>query len=245
MLPPRTATIVRARTLAPAVRELTFEAGAPLAFVPGQWVNLIVREANAAPGAEPLKRSYSIASPRRADATFDLAITRVEGGPMSERLHAARVGDRFEMSHAQGFFTLTPPRRNVLLVATGTGVAPFRSMLHDLETRAAAQEEGARVVLLLGARTAEELLYREEWDALAATWPGFEFVPTLSRGDGGWTGRRGYVQAHLAELVAALGGGDAVDAYACGLQKMVGEVRKVLREALAVPRERIHHERYD
>lgn len=244
MQAPRTATVVRTRMLAPAVRELTFEAAPPLTFVPGQWVNLFVRDA-AGTGGEPLKRSYSIASPRRADGTFDLAVTRVENGPMSARLHAASPGDAFELSHAQGFFTLAPLRRNVLLVATGTGVAPFRSMLHDLETRAAAQEEGARFVLLLGARTEHDLLYRDEWAALAAAWPAFEFAPTLSRADDAWAGRRGYVQTHLAELVAKLGGGDAIDAYACGLQKMVGEVRKALREALGVPRDRIHHERYD
>jgi ferredoxin-NADP reductase len=236
------ATVVRTRMLAPAVRELTFDAGSSLSFVPGQWVNLFVRDVAV---GEPLKRSYSIASPRRADATFDLAVTRVEGGPMSARLHAAALGERFEISHAQGFFTLAPPRRNVLLVATGTGVAPFRSMLQDLETRAEAQEEGARVVLLLGARTEGELLYRDEWAALAEAWPAFQFVPTLSRGDEGWLGRRGYVQTHLAEIVAQLGGGEAIDAYACGLQKMVGEVRKTLREVLGVPRDRIHHERYD
>jgi ferredoxin-NADP reductase len=238
------ATLIRARMLAPAVRELTFDAGPSLTFVPGQWVNLFVRD-GAGAGSEPLKRSYSIASPRRADGTFDLAVTRVEGGPMSARLHAASLGDSFEISHAQGFFTLAPPRRNVLLVATGTGVAPFRSMLNDLELRAEAQDEGARFVLLLGARTQGELLYRDEWAALAAAWPAFEFAPTLSQGDDAWAGRRGYVQAHLAEVVAKLGGGEAIDAYACGLQKMVGEVRKALRETLGVPRDRIHHERYD
>lgn len=247
MQAPRMATLIRARTLAPAVRELTFDAGSSLTFVPGQWVNLFLRDATAmaATGGEPLKRSYSIASPRRADATFDLAVTLVENGPMSARLHAATLGDGFEVSHAQGFFTLAPPRRNVLMVATGTGVAPFRSMLLDLETRREAADEGTRFVLLLGARTEGDLLYRDEWAALAEAWPSFECVPTLSRGDDGWAGRRGYVQTHLAELVAKLGGGDAIDAYVCGLQKMVGEVRKALRETLGVGRERIHHERYD
>ena len=241
----RHATLVRARALTPSVRELTFAPSPPVAFVPGQWVNLLVRDPSARAGADPLKRSYSIASPPRDDGSFDLAVTRVAGGPMSERLHAASIGDVFELSHAQGFFTLASPRRNVLLVATGTGVAPFRAMLNDRSVRAEADELGARFLLLLGAREERDLLYRDEWLGLRAAWKGFDFAPTLSRAEAGWSGRRGYVQAHLAELVADLGGPAAIDAYVCGLQKMVGEVRRALRDALGVPRERIHHERYD
>ncbi len=241
----RHATLVRARTLTQAVRELTFDPSPPLTFVPGQWVNLLLRDPTARPGAEPLKRSYSIASPPRDDGSFDLAVTRVAGGPMSERLHAASIGEVFELSHAQGFFTLATPRRNVLMVATGTGVAPFRAMLNDRSVQAEADEQGARFLLLLGAREERDLLYRDDWLGLREQWRRFDFAPTLSRGEAGWSGRRGHVQAHLAELVAELGGPGAIDAYVCGVQKMVGEVRKALREALGVPRERIHHERYD
>jgi ferredoxin-NADP reductase len=240
MQAPRTATLLRSRPLSPGVRELTFDVGDEFQFVPGQWVNLFVRGEG-----EPLKRSYSIASPRRSDGTIDLAITRVVGGPMSTLLHEAAPGDTFEMSHAQGFFTLTPPRRNVLLVATGTGVAPFRAILQDFETRELASEEDARFLLLFGARTEADLLYREEWAELARAWPGFEFAPSLSRPDAAWGGRSGYVQGHLGEALHSLGGPDRIDAYVCGLQKMVGDVRKQLRDVFGVPRDRIHHERYD
>lgn len=239
---PTRAVLLRARALSPSVRELTLDVGEGFPFVPGQWINVYDRPLVG--GGEPLKRSYSIASPRRADGTLDLAVTLVPGGPMSERLHALAPGEALSISHAQGFFTLGAPRRSVLLVATGTGVAPFRAMLGDLETRSEAIEDGVRFELLFGARTEAELLYRDEWGGLAQAWPGFSYAPSLSRGEHGWAGRRGYVQAHLAERVEALGGAAGVDVYVCGLQKMVGDVRKLLRE-LGVPRERVHHERYD
>jgi ferredoxin-NADP reductase len=238
---PTRAVVLRARALSPSVREVTLDAGAGFPFVPGQWINVYDRSGGT---AEPLKRSYSIASPRRPDGTLDLAITLVPGGPMSTLLHAVSPGDALEISHAQGFFTMIPPRRSVLWIATGTGVAPFRAMAGDLEMRTEAMEDGLRFELLFGARSEAELLYRDEWSALAQQWPGFAYTPTLSRGDEAWQGRRGYVQAHLAERVEALGGAANVDVYVCGLQKMVGDVRKLLRD-LGVAKDRIHHERYD
>lgn len=238
---PIRAVVIRARALSETVRELTLDVGEAFPFVPGQWINVYDRSAGA---SEPLKRSYSIASARRADGTLDLAVTLVPGGPMSTRLHAVAPGDALEISHAQGFFTMTPPRRHVLWIATGTGVAPFRAMAGDLELRSAAQEDARRIELLFGARTEAELIYRDEWGALAQVWPGFAYLPTLSRGGEAWSGRRGYVQLHLAERVEALGGPAEVDVYVCGLQKMVGEVRKLLRD-LGVAKDRLHHERYD
>jgi ferredoxin-NADP reductase len=233
----RQATLVSARALSSSVRELTFDPGPDFKFVPGQWVNLWIAPAQ----GEPVKRSYSIASPPRANGTFDLAVTLVTDGPASSALHAAKPGDSFPMSHAQGFFTLMPPTRNVLMIATGTGVAPFRSVLRDLETR----EDDVRFTLLFGARFEEDILYRDEFESLSREWPSFRFASTLSRGGDAWSGRRGYVQTHVAELVADLGGASAIDAYVCGLQKMVGDVRKMLKDPIGVPRDRIHHERYD
>ena len=70
---------------------------------------------------------------------------------------------------------------------------------------------------------------------------------SLSRGSEGWAGRRGYVQTHVRELYAgleALGRGKP-HVYICGLQKMVGSVRDLLRKDMGLPRELVHSERYD
>ncbi len=147
----------------------------------------------------------------------------------------------------QGFFTRplahTAPS---LFVATGTGVTPFRSMLGA----AIAAEDRTPVWLLFGVRHEEDLLYRDELSALAGAHPHFRLVPTLSRPGAEWTGRRGYVQAHVRELLEELAAlpasaGQAPHAYICGLQKMVGSVRELLRKEMGLPRERVHTERYD
>jgi ferredoxin-NADP reductase len=230
----RDATLVRARMLSPSVRELTFDPGPDHAFVPGHWVTLYLPQ----PSGEPLKRQYSIASPPRADGTFDLAVTKVENGPMSTHLHALSPGAKMRMLEAQGMFVLEPIARPVVMIATGTGVAPFRSMLESMP-----RADGPPIVLLFGARTEADVLYGEELGALARTWPRFTFLPTLSRAGDAWSGRRGWVQQHVAEVFAKTG--SDVDVYVCGLTKMVKEVRSICRETHGVDRKRVHVERYD
>lgn len=225
----RTARLVRARPLTPGVRELTFDPGPGHAFVPGQWVNLFDPQGE--------KRSYSIASAPRPDGTFDLAVTHVPGGPMSTLLHALPVGAELRMADAQGFFVLDPVVRPVLMVATGTGLAPFRAMLQQL----LAAPPTVSVWLIAGHRTEADLLYRDELESLAL--PTFRYWPTLSRGGPTWRGSQGWVQAHVPPALAALG--TDVDVYVCGLTHMVHAVRDLCRRELGVPRKQVHAEKYD
>jgi CDP-4-dehydro-6-deoxyglucose reductase, E3 len=232
----RSITLQRARMLSPKVRELTFDPGPGFAFEPGQWVSLKVPRP---PPEYPLPRSYSIASAPRADGAFDVAVTRVENGPGSGFLHAMRVGDAIDCAPPAGFFTLPAVRRTpLLLVGTGTGVAPLRAMIQRL----AADDDAPPTTLLFGVRHQEDLLYRDEFSALAARDPRFRFEPTLSRPDGAWGGRAGYVQTHLPELLAHH---PDADVYVCGLSAMVRDARSVLRDTLGLPRGRVHSERFD
>ena len=234
-----------ARTLTPSVRELTFERvdGRPMAFEPGQWVNMILPVAVG--DASDIKRSYSIASPPDGTPRFAIAITRVQGGPGSTWLHAVEPGTVLGFIGPQGFFTRPaasePPS---LMVATGTGVTPMRSML------LAAIAAGSRTPawLLLGVRREVDLLYVEELAALAAAHPFVRFDATLSQPGDGWTGRRGYVQTHVRGLwdeLSALTAGTAPHVYVCGLERMVGAVRTLLRKDMGLPRQVVHSERYD
>ena len=224
----REATLRAARTLSDNVRELTLDPGVGFAFTPGQWVSVKIPSPDGL-----LARSYSIASAPRVDGCLDLAVTRVEGGPGSTFLHAMGVGDAVTIGEPMGFFTLPEAlTRPLLLVATGTGVAPFRAMLQAMGT----EGPGVPVTLLFGARTARDLLYADELRALA--W--LRLVPTLSRADDGWAGLRGYVQAHLTACAE-----EGADAWVCGRSAMIRDVRKALKESLGFTRERIHTERFD
>jgi ferredoxin-NADP reductase len=232
----REAVLVRARSITPSVRELTFDPGPGHTHVPGHWVTMFLDRA----GEEPIKRQYSVASAPRDDGTFDLAVTRVEGGSMSTYLHAADIGTRIRMLPAQGLFVLEPMERPILMVATGTGLAPFRAMLQEIEAKSVASQP---IYLLFGCRTEADLLYCDELEALASNLSYFTFLPTLSRAPESWQGRRGWVQAHLPELITQTG--TDVDVYVCGLTRMVKEVRRMCREELGVDRKRVHIERYD
>ena len=143
------------------------------------------------------------------------------------------------MSEAQGFFELEDPVRPILMVATGTGLSPFRSMLEGF---VALGKTLPKTTIVLGVRSEEDILYAEEFNALKAI-TNLNFIPTLSRPSDNWSGLKGYVQTHIPKLVAELG--SDCDVYVCGLNKMVKEVRTVLKTQLGFDRDRIHTERYD
>jgi CDP-4-dehydro-6-deoxyglucose reductase, E3 len=252
-LPPSfDARLADARALTPSVRELVFERidGQPMDFVPGQWVSALLEPdaspAEGTPGAEgPMKRSYSIASSPDGTPRFEIAVTRVQNGPGSTRLHALEPGSVLRFTGPQGFFTRplevgAPPS---LMIATGTGVTPMRSMLR------AAVARGARtpIWLVLGVRREDDLLYADEFRAVARENDFFRFEPTLSQPGTAWGGRRGYVQTHVRDLWAELAATseETPHAYVCGLERMVGSVRDLLRKEMALPRQQVHSERYD
>jgi CDP-4-dehydro-6-deoxyglucose reductase, E3 len=238
------ARLVGARFLSPNVRELAFERidAQPMTFEPGQWLNILVPRLMEAD--DHLKRSYSIASPPDGSPHFELAVTRVHGGPVSTWLHTVEVGSVLPFAGPHGFFTrpavAAPP---ALMIATGTGVTPMRSMIR------AAVSAGSQtpIWLLLGVRHLVDLLYAGEFELLAREHPFIRFEPTLSQPQGSWSKRHGYVQAHVRELWDKLASSSAKTphAYVCGLQRMVGSVRDLLRREMGLLREQVHSERYD
>jgi ferredoxin-NADP reductase len=248
---PFEARLVSARKLTPTVRELTFERldAHPMVFAPGQWVSAFLPIPGPIPGPGPepssrLKRSYSIASPPGESARFDIAVTLVQGGPGSKWLHAAESGAELTFIGPQGFFTRAPTDGSPsLMVATGTGLTPMRSMVRA----ATAAGVSAPMWILLGVRHEEDMLYRDEFEALARQHPNVRFEATLSQGGADWSGKRGYVQTHVPGLWNELSsaGAGSPHAYVCGLERMVGSVRTLLRAEMGLPRQQVHAERYD
>ncbi|MDP3276975.1 MAG: FAD-dependent oxidoreductase [Deltaproteobacteria bacterium] len=238
------ATLVATQQIAPSVRLLTFAPESQVRFTAGQWINLRIPVEN----QEFVTRSYSIANAPRDDGHLEFAITQVQDGPGSTALHRLSLGDIIEHSHAQGFFTLEPVERPIVMVATGTGIAPLRAMLQALTREPL--EVPVRVVL--GVRSQPDLLFVDELRALEEQTQGLlQFVPTLSRPEPTWTGRSGYVQTHLDAVIGSVSedpvstDGGVADVYICGLQRMIREARDVLKNALGFERQRIHTERFD
>lgn len=205
------------------------------AFTPGQFISVIDRD-----DGKEVTRAYSIASPRGGNR-FALCLNRVEDGIVSPWLFRLRPGDELEVHEPLGYFTLRHPGRRAVFVATGTGIAPFRSMLLDHLPRT--QPE---VNLLFGVRYEHGLLYREELEDLARQYSTFRFLPTITRPDSSWTGRTGRVQAHLDEALAIRTPEElaTIDVYICGLREMVDDVRKELKQR-GLDRKQIIYEKYD
>lgn len=243
MPPPPTfdVRLTRARMLSPLVRELGFERvdAAPFHFQAGQWLSLVL------PLAEgEARRAYSIASPPDGSSGFEVAITRVEGGPGSTFLHELPIGSTVRAIGPQGFFTR--PRaagHPSLFVGTGTGVTPLRSMIKD----ALIAGETSPMTLLFGVRHESDQLYREELEALAQRHSHFRVFYSMSRPGPDWSGLTGYVQTHTEALFRELeaAGPTAPHVYICGLERMVGAVRDLLRKTMGVDRKQVHSERYD
>lgn len=219
--------------LAPGVRHFVFELPEVerFGFVPGQFMSLTSEI-----GGDEITRAYSIASAPEGNR-FALCLNEVEGGRYSPHLFTLRPGDAVGCKGPYGGFILRRPLSDSILVATGTGVAPFRSMLIE---RLPIEKE-RRFTLVFGVRYEHGLLYRPEFEVMAGKYPNFEFRPTLTRPEAGWIGRTGRVQAHVME---ALGDRRDEDVYICGLKEMVNDVRAQLKEA-GLDRKRIIYEKYD
>jgi len=227
------ATLVESHELAPDVRHFSFEVKDvdKLDFKPGQFVSF-----NHTFDGKNITRAYSIAS-RPNGNRFDLCLNVVRGGLFSPHLFTMNPGDSVDMTPPLGFFTLRNPGKDALFIATGTGIAPFRSMAPEY----LAHRDAKQLTLLFGIRYENSIYYGNEFEALAARYPNFEFWPTLSRPEPSWPGRAGHVQTHLLE---ALGERRDVDVYICGLKAMVDDVRSILK-ALGFDRKQIIFEKYD
>ncbi len=205
-------------------------------FVPGQWLSV----KTSTPEGEEMTRAYSIASPPSENGLFAFCLNRVQDGLMSNYLCNLDPGAKIEFQGPFGDFILHPPLRDTVFIATGTGIAPFRSMLHWLLAESD-RHLGRDFWLLFGARHEQDIYYREEFEQLAAGHANFHFLPTLSRGGEEWKGLRGYVQEHLSEVVGAR---TDMHAYICGLDKMVKANRELLK-SLGWDRTSVRYEKYD
>ena len=230
--------------LAPAVRHLTFERadGQPFAFVPGQFIQIHFHYAD----GKPTKRSYSVGTVGEgygAVQHIEVAVSYVDGGAATELLSQLDEGGTLNASGPYGRFCLmdTDTNKRYLLVATGTGVTPYRAMLPQIRTLT--EKRGCTFALVYGARNESELLYSDEFEAFAHEVPGFSFHPCFSRTPRAVPcphDRNGRAQVALGEL-----GPNAEHdiAYLCGNPNMVDETFAMLKEA-GLPVPHIRREKY-
>ena len=220
--------------ITPRVYEARFDLVDPPGFVfkAGQFVTV--------PVADGVLRSYSIASPPEDPAWLKLAIDVQPGGPGSRFFAGLVPGQDVKFQGPYGAFVVRDDAQpHLLFVGTGTGVAPLRSMILDLEQRGLGER---RITLFFGVRFADDLMYHDEFTAFAARHAGtFTYIPTLSRAEGSdWAGETGRVTAVIPRRLASVEG---TTAYLCGSKEMLKEVTEILI-GLGMDRKQVKKEQF-
>ena len=214
-------------------------------FKPGQFavLGLLGREARVPeaddeePAAAPeqdVRRAYSIASASVEKRYLEFYVTLITSGQLTPRLFALPYGGRLFLGpKPSGLFTLdrVAPAKAVLLIATGTGLAPYMSMLRTLLVNDARRP----FIVLHGARYSWDLGYRGELESLARLRPNLIYIPSITRADEDphFRGSVGRVQALLEKGVVELLSGvpldpARMDVFLCGNPEMIRVVKEML-----------------
>ncbi len=233
-----TATIIKIEQASSNTRRFWFEVQeGPIQFKAGQFVTLdlpIHEQKN------KRWRSYSIASAPNGSNIFELVIVLLPGGLGTQYLfNEATIGTQIPFRGPQGVFTLPDSiDTDLYFICTGTGIAPFRSMIHYLHQQKIPHQN---IHLVFGGRTQADCLYAAELIALQDAEAGFYYHPCISREQNlpkGYT--HGYVHGVYEQLAA---NNPNAQFYLCGWKNMVDEARNRLSN-LGYDKKAVHFELY-
>lgn len=223
--------------ITPSVVRIRFEPSRKFDFKPGQFISVVIPPFHKS--SKPAKRCYSFANgPEEAQRNgYELVVKYVPGGVGSVFIDLLKPGDTFEAMAPYGDFTYRPPEsgRSVCFIATGTGIAPFRSAVFSglfQETRP------EQVLCLQGVATENEILFRGAFESM-----GVETVYAVSKPKGPWNGFTGRVTDYLRAMPRDWQW-HSTDFYVCGNGPMIQDVGTILRAGFGVPAEHIHKENF-
>jgi Na+-transporting NADH:ubiquinone oxidoreductase subunit F len=205
------------------------------AYRPGQYMIFSIPG-----GSHPARRSYSISTPPSDVRHFEVCVRAVAGGTGSNFIHRLRPGVSLTVEGPFGDFVLDEDsERNIVMIATGTGIAPIKSMLmHLLE-----QRSRRRVQLFFGLRHESDLFHTDLLRGLKAHYPGFEYRVILSRADPEtWSGPRGRVTDLIDQRIKPQDAANT-EVYICGGRPMIESCVDRLRD-LGFAEEAIKYERF-
>lgn len=211
-------------------------------FKAGQYttIGLLAKETRSPHSSVPIdehepefliKRPYSIASAKHDTSDFEFYISHVKSGQLTPRLFNLQQGSRMWIDDKiLGVFSLndTPPDTNIVMIATGTGLAPYISFLRSHIHH----HPEIKLAIIHGAANPWDLGYYSELNLLHTLFPNFHYFPTLLKADSSWTGLRGYIEEHLNNDVLQNVGIEVnpnkTHFFLCGNPKMVESVTNFL-----------------
>ena len=229
-----TARLEEKQTLNDRFFHFHFELTQPhvMEFQAGQYVSIKV-------GPDGDRRSYSICSTPDINHGFELLIDVQPDGKGCKYLCQLKFGDEIELLAPMGQFMIqTEPReKEIVLIATGAGIAPYRAMILD---QLQAKRDQRPITLHWGMRHTQELFWLDEFEQLMENFANFHFYPVLSQPERDWTLSRGRVTDVLtAEASLSREAGY----YLCGNSTMIQDVKKLLLSK-GIPETNIHHEKF-
>jgi CDP-4-dehydro-6-deoxyglucose reductase len=183
-----------------------------LKILSGQYIDVM--------GPDNLRRSYSIANYFVQGGKIELHIRKVENGKMSHYwFDNAKANDLLRIEGPHGTFCLRDkPQSKIIFLATGTGMAPIKSLLEDLDQHPELLD-GKKLSVYWGGRTQDDIYWQPQMENIV-----FDFFPVLSRADESWKGLRGYVQDQVVHAHAQMQ--DCV-VYACGSPQMIDSANRL------------------
>ncbi len=184
----------------------------PLQWLAGQYIDVI--------GPEGVRRSYSLANACLAHNEIELHVRQVSGGVMSQYwFDTAQPNDLLRLHGPLGTsFLRDVSGKDIIFMATGTGLAPVKAMLEELVANG--RLASARSVhVFWGGRTTEDLYWTLDLPAIV------NYIPVLSRATDGWSGETGYVQDACLKRIKVF---TQAQVYACGSENMITSARQVL-----------------
>ena len=233
------AEVVALRDLTPDIREITLQLRSPPAmdFKAGQYIQL--RIPPYAQSRRTIYRAYSVASPPAVRGRIELEVRQVLNG----------VGTTYIFKHLPlntsvvfngpyGEFYLRESNRSIILIAGGSGMAPMKAMLGDMQARKIRRN----VRYFFGARARRDLFLTDEMQALQQSLPDFRFIPALSKPlpEDQWTGETGLITDVLDRHLENLYPGEA---YLCGSPSMIQACIKILQKK-GVAKDRIFYDTF-
>ncbi len=214
-----------------------FEAGASIDFKAGQYMQL--RAPKYGKIRESVVRAYSISSKPSLNDRVQLIIRRVPEGICTTWVHDyVKEGDQVELTGPYGDFFIRDTDADIIFVAGGSGKAPIKSMLEDL------QEKGCnrKMSYFFGAKTTKDLYLTDYMNSFSEVFPDFSYIPVLSdpEPDDNWTGKTGWIMPHFKDV---LRDPKNTEAYLCGSPGMLAAVTKSLVE-MGIPEEKIYYDSF-
>lgn len=235
------AYMIDKKELSPTTMLFRFRCEDEFYYNAGQFVNFIINKDNS---SRPLRRAYSITSAydNSRPKEFELCVKLEQDGEFTPLLFNSTPNEKFSVMGPLGLFKLhshneeSESVKNQIFIGAGSGIAPLRSFIRELLIN---QQFEKQVTLVFGARSEEEILFKEEFDELERNYSNFNYIVTLSNPSSQWQGLVGYVQEHLNNVENI----ENSQIYICGRTKMVESVHEKL-DSFDVSSEQRHHEKF-